>query len=138
VRWICTRYGWEMAVTDKEMVISRKRPSADQTAFAAAPSQALLKRLKAIIIPRLAFEDTPVSAVFAFIATRSRELDPDSEGVEFQLQLKPATAGAGAATEPTVTIELDNLPVGEAVRYICAKLDLKYRVTRNVVVIYQP
>lgn len=41
------------------------------------------ERLKKIILPRIAFEDTPVTTVFQYLKKRSRALDPDGVGVNF-------------------------------------------------------
>ncbi len=46
------------------------------------------KKLKSIVIPKLQFEDVPVSVIFEFLKRRSRELDPDGEGVNFVVILK--------------------------------------------------
>jgi hypothetical protein len=62
-------------------------------------AQALRKKLKNIVIPKLSFEDTPVSTVFAFLKERSRQLDPDGSGVNFVLILRPDKAAA-ATDEP--------------------------------------
>ena len=50
------------------------------------------QKLKAIIITKISFEDTPVTTVFDFLKTRSRELDPAGEGVNFLTILKPGQA----------------------------------------------
>ena len=140
-------------------------------------------KLKSIIITKISFEDTPVSTVFEFLKTRSRELDPEGVGVNFLPILRPtgaAGAGPGAAAhaaaggakppaaedvggdlvggeggevappekapgadasgwqEPTITMDFDNIPLGEAVRYICEGAGLRYKVEEHAIVILGP
>ncbi len=48
------------------------------------------EKINKIIIPKLTLEDVPVSVAFEILKQRSRELDPDGEGVNFVVILKPA------------------------------------------------
>lgn len=130
------------------------------------------RKLKTIMLPRIAFEDTPVSTVFAYLKQRSRELDPQGVGVNFVLILKPAertqtvkkTAkekedddeGFGddatfddedeqeekewkpivrKPKEPTITVDFNNIPLGDAIRYICSIAKMRYKVENHAVVI---
>lgn len=49
-----------------------------------------------------------------------------------------AAAEASKAHEPTVTMEFDNIPLGEAIRYICQGAALHYRVEPHAVIVAHP
>jgi general secretion pathway protein D len=113
-------------------------------------------KLKTIIITKISFEDTPVTTVFGFLKNRSRELDTDGIGVNFVLLLRPPKPAADAPAkdkpadakpaakaddtwqEPTITIDMDNVPLGDVIRYICEGAGLRYKVEPSAVVILGP
>ncbi len=133
----------------------------------------LREKLKNIIIPKISFEDTPVSTVFMFLKDRSRELDPDGIGINFVLMPGIALRArfgpddfededeefeAGdeeneeewedeeedeedvehyGVEEPTITMDFDNIPLGELIRYICAGAGLQYEVQKYAVLIWR-
>ncbi len=118
-------------------------------------SPSLRKKLKNIIIPKISFEDTPVSTVLKFLKDRSRELDPDGSGINFLLLLRAPKQTKQAPRkrsksdkgkdkkeeeyeEPTVTMEFNNIPLGEAIRYICVGAGLRYKSEEHAVVIMAP
>lgn len=130
-------------------------------------------KLENIVIPKISFEDANINSVVKYLKNRSRELDPDGEGVNIFLQLAQAahatapveeaaateesgfeefaepsgdaTEAAPAAAEPpaeeegagglVVTMDFDNIPLGEAIRYICQGAGLKYKVETHAVII---
>jgi hypothetical protein len=103
------------------------------------------KKLKTIIIPKIQFADTSIRTVLEFLKNKSRAIDPDSEGINFMLILKPqkravTVKGKKAAftevvPEPKVTMDMNNLPLGDAIRFLCTQTGLAYVVEPHAVVI---
>ena len=127
-------------------------------------TSSIQKKLNDIIIDHIEFEDVTIPTVVKYLKNRSRELDPEKQGVNILLRLTgekgaPAAAatapsapapatGAPAATPapaetsaavsgevPTITMLVDDIPLGDAIRYICRGANLKYRIERFAVVI---
>ena len=140
---------------------------------------AIQKKLREIVIPKIEFEEASIHQVVKFLKQKSKELDPEGEGVNFFLRLKDSgvAGGNGAADTPdagpafnedewggglggedwgdgaapdggapaggdrpaaalsTITMNMDTIQLGEAVKYICLGANLKYRVESNAVVI---
>ena len=102
-------------------------------------------KLRDIILPKIEFEGEPLTSVVKTLRTRSMDLDPDGEGVPFVL-LNPASATAPertvlrgiSAAEKTITMSMDNIPLGEAIRYICMGTGAKFRVDDDAVVLQPP
>jgi len=146
------------------------------------------KKLKNIIIDHIEFEEVTIPTVVKYLKMRSKQIDPEKEGVNiFLLKVdptlnesttpkdgmmmpgmgagmnvqprKPVNARAAANTEevsdenaeegeegeegetedagnmPTVTMVVDDISLGDAIRYICRAANLKYRVEKYAVVI---
>lgn len=142
-------------------------------------------KLDNIRIPEIRFDDVPIPDVIEVLKRRSRELDPDGEGVNIFLRLappgaesaatastpaaapgfgEPAAAPGGFGAEPawggfgddaaggfgapaaapatgggvmqrTITMNMDNIPLGEVIRYICMGAGLKSRIESHAVII---
>lgn len=120
-------------------------------------TSSIQKKLNEIVIDHIEFEDVTIPTVVKYLKNRSRELDPEKQGVNILLRLNvgektaPAPAAAPAATPgqtetaaapaassgevPTITMLVDDIPLGDAIRYICRGANLKYRIERFAVVI---
>ncbi len=129
-------------------------------------------KLETIVIPKISFEEASIHAVIKYLKSRSRELDPDGEGVNIFLQLSNTTNEVSVAdsevehesdeltlddfdqefiindqkpdlqnipkppgSEITITMDFDNIPLGEAIRYICQGAGLKYKVETHAIII---
>jgi hypothetical protein len=137
-----------------------------------AQSSKIHRKLDEIIIPRIAFEEVDVAAIVQYLKQRSKELDPDGEGVNIIfLEPKDGTViepdeiegdledvdfddfdinGAGADTKKpakstkaekratskaVVSMDGENMPLGEIIRYLCQGAGLKYKVEPYSVVV---
>lgn len=109
----------------------------------------ILNKLKTIQIPVIDFEDTSVEEAIDFLRLRSieldtQELDPNKKGINFVIR-KPrsggsgdagldadAAGGLGAAQDPGALrikeLRLRNVPLAEALKYICEQTKLRYKV----------
>ncbi|HOK03692.1 MAG TPA: tetratricopeptide repeat protein [Victivallales bacterium] len=112
------------------------------------------KKLNEIIIDKIDFDEVTIQAAIKYLKIRSRERDPEGKGVNIILRMstgaeltKPTAPAEGnadggaepapttPATVPTITMLVDNIPLGEAIRYICRGANLKYRIEKYAVVI---
>ncbi|MCF7855341.1 MAG: hypothetical protein K9N51_11135 [Candidatus Pacebacteria bacterium] len=138
-------------------------------------------KLDEIIFPQIDFEEATVHQVVRYLRDKSKELDPEGEGVNILLQLTPAgadrraepaeaaapaeeawdlegwdleeegaapaapaeeraapAARASAAGQRTISMNMTNIPLGEAIRYITMGAGLKYKVEPHAVIIADP
>jgi general secretion pathway protein D len=110
-------------------------------------TELMVARLNRIIIPRVDFRDATVRQAVTFLQQRSRDLDttesaPDQRGVNIFLKLPPpGTAVAppvgdfdDSAPAPVpsadnrITLNLNNVPLYEALRYVATLAGLKVKV----------
>ncbi len=106
----------------------------------------LPEKLRSIVIPVIDFEDTSVEEAIDFLRLRSRELDvatsdPSRKGINFVVRKPKAGAvvdgsddGAtlGGSRDPGALrikeLRLRNVPLGEALKYICEATRLRYKI----------
>jgi hypothetical protein len=114
----------------------------------------ILKKLNSIILPRVEFRESTVREAIEYLVKKSKELDPDGEGVNMVLKLEDApvpqvapvtpgipgipgnpAANPGAAPaapngvpETKITLSLNNVPLLEVIKYITNLANLKFRV----------
>lgn len=130
-------------------------------------SQAILQKLKTIIIPRVDFEDTPIEDAIQFLRQRSIELDTStsgSRGINFVINdstsggtpapsasfdiglddgLEEEGAGVAAPALPDVKnrrikeLKLNNVPMLEVLNFICQNTGLRTKI-ENVAVTILP
>jgi Ca-activated chloride channel family protein len=114
----------------------------------ARAADTLQDKLENIVVPKIAFEDASLKATVKYLKQRSKDLDPDQTGVEIALgpnlqKILKAEEAARASQTPertinddiTVTMDFDNIPLGEAIRYIAKGSALTYKVENNKVII---
>lgn len=115
------------------------------------------KKLNEIIIDKIDFDEVSIQAAIKYLKLRSRERDPEGKGVNIILRMStgadlsapapaadnaigeeaeaPAPEPTSSSSVPTITMLVDNIPLGEAIRYICRGANLKYRIEKYAVVI---
>ncbi len=91
----------------------------------------LYEKMQKIIFDQVEFEDASINSVIAHLQSRSKELDPDGEGVNLILSLK----SSDPEQVPRITMTFDQMPMQEVIRYLCEGTNLKYRVEENAVLI---
>ncbi|MCS7063879.1 MAG: hypothetical protein NZM04_07545 [Methylacidiphilales bacterium] len=80
------------------------------------------RKLRSIIIPSLNFNDASIDEVAAFLNAKARELDPEKVGINFIVQPEAAVSAT------PVTLNLTNIPLDEALRYIAQLANVKTRI----------
>ena len=92
------------------------------------PLSPLWKKLNSIIIDKIEFEDEKPLAVFKYLRIRSKDCDPEGKGVNFVFK-------GLIKHKSLVTLKLQNIPLAEAIKYVCLTGDLMYKVDTYAVVI---
>ncbi len=107
--------------------------------FSLVPAWSLLagagktpEKARRLVLPRLKFEDATVQQVVQFLRQQSKRLDPEGEGVNFMLELDQRVS---AAARPKITLDFRNLPLSEAIRYVCMAGGLQYKIEDYAVII---
>lgn len=110
-------------------------------------TELMIGRLNRIIIPRVDFRDATVRQAVAFLQQRSRdldtsEMDPERRGINIVVKLPTASTPPPAALEVEgeavaapalsganrITLNLSNVPLYEALRYVATLAGLKVKV----------
>jgi len=99
------------------------------------------QKLNSIIIDKVNFEKLDIAAVIQFLQEKSKELDPDHQGINFVLRLNTESAPAapdaapGAAPAPEahpirreVSITLTDVPLADVLQYIVNQTNLQFSV----------
>ncbi|MFC7336521.1 Amuc_1098 family type IV pilus outer membrane protein [Haloferula chungangensis] len=132
---------WELAVPPDDPNIQVDNTSQPTSSVGAT---LILQKLKNIIIPIIDFEDTSVEEAIDYLRVRSIELDtwemnPDLKGINFVIR-KPRAGGAAddglgadagggdVGTARINELRLRNVPLAEALNYICEATRLRWSV----------
>ncbi len=140
-------HAWELSVPPLEATPPGRT---DSGAGQSTGVQYILEKLRSITIPVIDFEDTSVEEAVDFLRQRSRELDvatsdPTRKGINFVIRKPKGGAGADAGVEANAgatlgggggepgalrikELRLRNVPLAEALKYICEATKLKYKV----------
>jgi beta-lactamase regulating signal transducer with metallopeptidase domain len=78
----------------------------------AAPGGAAAEKARQLVVRLLQFREAPLKDVVDYLVEQSRQLDPDKKGINILLQAPPG------AKPPTITLELRNIPLLEALGFI--------------------
>lgn len=89
------------------------------------------RKLEEWKIQKVEFREATIDQVLDFLKSEARKLDPEQRGLNFVLS--PA-----AATGAKVTLTLDEVPFGVALRYAVEAAGLEFRVEPFVIVIDKP
>jgi general secretion pathway protein D len=106
----------------------------EQPVLVARGTQSINRKLDEIVIPRINFTDAKISEAIDYLRQRSEALDAGADeggerGVNIVLKLDQA------AKDQTVTVDLANLPLREALNYITNLANLKFKVEPYAVLI---
>jgi general secretion pathway protein D len=81
------------------------------------------QKLKSIILPSVDFSDASLQDVVNFLNARTRDLDlPDKQGINF------IPRPEAIISSKSINLNLKNIPLGEALRYITALAGVKYKI----------
>jgi general secretion pathway protein D len=139
-------HGWAQSISPD--IIGKA--NTETTEDTASHRVMIQRKLASIIIDKVNFEKLDIAAVIQFLQQKSKELDPDHQGINFVLRLNsetapPAETAPGAAPAPApapgaapdtsahpirreVSITLENVPLSDVLGYIIAQTNLQYSV----------
>jgi hypothetical protein len=99
-------------------------------------------KLREIIIPVLDFQDTTIEEGIEFLRQRAMELDaketdPAKKGVNFVIgEVKKTPSPFGDGDSPRIkALQLRNVSLGDALKYLCEGVKMRYKTEGNAVVI---
>ena len=90
-----------------------------------AAGNELYTRLNDLMIDHIEFEESDLGSAIALLRSRSKDLDPQGEG--FNIIIPQAEKYANKL----VTLNLDQIPLYEVIRYICKITGLSFRIDEN-------
>lgn len=91
------------------------------------PSAYLTKKMEKIIFPTVEFQDATLEEAIEYLRLKSKDLDtmetdPSRKGVNIIIRQGDAPAAA------LISLDLRNVPMSEALRYICDLAQMKFKV----------
>lgn len=79
-----------------------------------------------------ALDNASIQDAADYLSAKSKKLDLDKKGVNIIIE-----PGASSSAKP-ISLALNNVPLGEALRYICLLANVKYKVQDDGAVIVSP
>jgi general secretion pathway protein D len=101
-------------------------------------TSSISRKLKEIRIPSLSFQDETVRDAIDKLQKKSRTLDttesdPSQKGVNIVLKLDPAKEAVDGGTK--INLALNDIPLGEALKYVASAANLKVKIEPYAVAI---
>jgi general secretion pathway protein D len=109
---------WYEPINNKDATSSAQEA---QPNLVRATNFGLDQELKSIFLS-LDFTNATIEEATNFLSIESKRLDPAHKGINFIIQPEAST------TAKPVTIALNNVPLGEALRYVCQLANVKFKV----------
>ena len=117
--------------------VDSKQTRATGTAGASSTAE-ILQALSTIEIPELVFNEKPVRDAVEELQRLSEQNDPKKKGINFVLRLPPPAEGMDPEAA-TVSLELRNIKLQTALKYLCEQIrggeKLRYDVENSAVLI---
>ena len=117
--------------------VDSKQTRATGTAGASSTAE-ILQALSTIEIPELVFNEKPVRDAVEELQRLSEQNDPKKKGINFVLRLPPPAEGVDPEAA-TVSLELRNIKLQTALKYLCEQIrggeKLRYDVENSAVLI---
>ena len=89
------------------------------------------EKLRNIIIPKVELDDASLTAVVGYLRKEAKIYDKqDNKGINIDLRLSNKKIG-----DKTITMYLENIPLGNLLKYLCVYLNLDYKIEEHAVII---
>jgi hypothetical protein len=92
----------------------------------------LTKQLDTMVLEKIDFREASVAEAAEFLVARSKELDPQKVG--FTIALAPEIR----KQSERITLSLRNVPMIELIKYVTSLSNLKYKLTKGNVIMFEP
>ena len=112
-----TDWSWVESIPDVRNIVITG--SADP--YEAAGNE-LYNRLNDLMIDHIEFDGSDITSAISLLRARSKDLDPQGEGFNIIVPQSEKYA------DKTVTLNLDQIPLYEVIRYICKITGLNFRI----------
>lgn len=93
-----------------------------------ADGQQMISKMDRIILPKVDLDDSGISEALEYIARLSEKNDPNKRGVVINTNNLPENSD-----NYRVSLHLRNIPLSEAIRYVCQQTGLKYQINQDSV-----
>jgi general secretion pathway protein D len=110
---------WYEPINNKEIATSAQEA---QPAIIAKTNFSIDQKLSSIFLPGVDFTGASIEDATGFLSSESKRLDPEHKGVNFIIQPEASTSAK------PITLTLTNVPLGEALRYICQLAGVKDKI----------
>ena len=110
---------WYEPINNKEIATSAQEA---QPAITAKTNFSIDQKLSSIFISGIDFTGASIEDATSFLSSESKRLDPEHKGVNFIIQPEASTSAK------PITLQLTNVPLGEALRYICQLAGVKDKI----------
>jgi hypothetical protein len=98
------------------------------------PENTLASKLKAIILPSVAFTNATVDEAIEFLRIKSRDLDTTSEDAA-KKGVSIISSSTDTKSSASISLDLRDVPLGEALRYVAELAGLEMKVEPFAVVL---
>jgi len=110
---------WYEPVINKDDLTS---PQEGQETLVRATTFNIDQQLRSIFVSLDFSPGTTIEQATTYLSIKSKTLDPQHKGVNFIIQPEASTSAK------TISLTLNNVPLGEALRYICQLANVKFKV----------
>ncbi len=114
--------GWEDAVPPSTDVTQLFGGGSVGTGSDLSAKKSLLAKIRSIVFPKVDLQGVTLDEVVEYLRIQSRDLDSEKKGVSFVVRAPPE------AKAKTVTLNLNNAPLEELLRYITEMTGTAYRI----------
>jgi hypothetical protein len=94
----------------------------------------LVLKLRTIEIPSMEFQDTPLDDALQFLRDLANKNDPDPKVERRGINI--VKIPRRGLDDPAVSLRLNAVPLGEAIKYTCALADYSVTIQKGAVVVY--
>ena len=91
------------------------------------PAPKISGKLSEIVFKRLSFDDADIIEVLKYLSEESKRLDKEGQGVDIDLNM----GAKELATVPSITIDLENIPLIQVIKHICKMTATRCRVRKG-------
>lgn len=105
-----------------------------RTCFESNDAAGVEKKLASFQVGELKFKNAPLTQAVVKLRELARKADPEHNGIKFVLAFPPEDKKPRI---PELNIDAENVSLEKALRNICESSGMKYRIEKDVVVIYE-
>jgi hypothetical protein len=114
---------------------SQGKTSAPKSEAPKKPGVNLTEKMNNIIIPKVQFQGATIGEALEYLRTKSREMDtssgpPGVKGVNIILR-----SGTNEPLPPVISLDLKDVPLSEALRYVTELAGMKFKVEDDAVLV---